>query len=236
MLRTHLRNLREETRVQNDQSSILSHILKKARLREGLTQDELAEKLGVDSRTIRRWESTEQAPALLHRRKLRTVLGLSSAELSILEDEDSIGSPDVAEVLVSAFDDPDAQVRQHIVRVLGDIHPVSSSTFALLKKALQDPEAIVRQEAVVSLGQLTKHLQVQEAMEQEKTVKLEEELRAAVEEMLPSRINIIATNIQPSQKTFHIECKGPISYDELKRIKHQFKEDTGWRLGFATLE
>ncbi|ALE72240.1 hypothetical protein AD006_09760 [Pseudonocardia sp. EC080610-09] len=59
----------------------------------GLTQEGLAEALGVDRSTIGRWESGATAPHPSQRRRLSAVLGVSSSELStlLLDDATDLG-------------------------------------------------------------------------------------------------------------------------------------------------
>ena len=51
--------------------------LMKARLRKGLTQEELAEAMHVGVSSIRRWEKGECIPQPIHRQKLCDVLDLT---------------------------------------------------------------------------------------------------------------------------------------------------------------
>lgn len=58
-----------------------TYILIRARLQHGWTQADLAEKVGVDSKTISRWEKGITAPFPLHRAKLRELLHIEPEEL-----------------------------------------------------------------------------------------------------------------------------------------------------------
>jgi DNA-binding transcriptional regulator YiaG len=49
--------------------------LKKLRERAGLNQTELAAKLGVDARTIRRWEDGKNTPHRVYLKMLNRILG-----------------------------------------------------------------------------------------------------------------------------------------------------------------
>jgi transcriptional regulator with XRE-family HTH domain len=63
----------------------MESILKQERLRLNLTQRELADKVGVDSQTVGRWERRETSPYPYHRKKLYELLG-------ILEQPDPVPS------------------------------------------------------------------------------------------------------------------------------------------------
>lgn len=54
------------------------------RLASGLTVEDLASRLGVTVRTLRRWESGECTPQPLQRRPLAEALGVTSAELAAM--------------------------------------------------------------------------------------------------------------------------------------------------------
>lgn len=49
--------------------------LRKLREKAGLSQTELAAKLGVDARTIRRWEDRKHSPHRVYLRMLNRILG-----------------------------------------------------------------------------------------------------------------------------------------------------------------
>src|ERR1044072_8199271 len=53
----------------------------------GLSQEALAEQLGVDVSTVRRWEYGERLPLPWHRPNLAAVLKVSLEELAVLLDE-----------------------------------------------------------------------------------------------------------------------------------------------------
>jgi transcriptional regulator with XRE-family HTH domain len=65
------------------------------RVELGLTQEQLAYRLGVDPRTLRRWESGESIPQPLHRRPLANALDVSTGELADLLAARPAGSPAV---------------------------------------------------------------------------------------------------------------------------------------------
>jgi transcriptional regulator with XRE-family HTH domain len=65
--------------------------LQRRRKSAGLSQEELAYRLGVDPSTVWRWEAGETEPSAWHRPRLGKVLGISRAELEILfEDAETV--------------------------------------------------------------------------------------------------------------------------------------------------
>ena len=73
----------------------LGNNLFKARKKKGLSQEEVAEKLGVSRQTVSKWETDETVPDILQSKKLSTLYGLSLDELiefdiGIKEIEDAI--------------------------------------------------------------------------------------------------------------------------------------------------
>lgn len=69
-------NLTRYVQAMHAQNRLL-HLRKSA----GLTQDQLAEKLGVDRSTVSRWESCEAPIADRHKLALSVLLGVSPAAL-----------------------------------------------------------------------------------------------------------------------------------------------------------
>src|SRR5262245_48436280 len=72
--------------------------LKKARKAAGLTQEELAYRVGVDRSTVGRWEAGENEPQPWLRRKIAQHLGVTPAHLDALLDgpadrTDAAGDP-----------------------------------------------------------------------------------------------------------------------------------------------
>lgn len=63
-------------------------MLKELRKQQSLTQEELAERVGVSVGTLKRWESGTQKPYPAQRRHLCEVLGVSPDELRFQADED----------------------------------------------------------------------------------------------------------------------------------------------------
>ena len=61
--------------------------LKRERKKHLLSQEEVAEKLGVEARTVRRWESGAAIPQPYHQRKLCELYDIDPAELwQMIED------------------------------------------------------------------------------------------------------------------------------------------------------
>ncbi|WP_159401607.1 helix-turn-helix domain-containing protein [Streptomyces sp. NRRL F-5053] len=61
--------------------SVRRHRLQERRLAVGLTQEQLAEKMGVERTTVVRWESGKRMPQISQRPRLAGVLGVTLAEL-----------------------------------------------------------------------------------------------------------------------------------------------------------
>ena len=59
----------------------LGNILFDARKKKGLSQEEVAEKLGVSRQTISKWETEETVPDIYQAKKLAKIYGLSLDEL-----------------------------------------------------------------------------------------------------------------------------------------------------------
>ena len=59
----------------------LGNSLYKSRKKKGLSQEEVAEKLGVSRQTISKWETEETVPDIYQAKKLAKIYGLSLDEL-----------------------------------------------------------------------------------------------------------------------------------------------------------
>src|SRR5690348_14319357 len=66
-----------------------NELLKKERVQRSWTQAEVAEKLGVDVKTVRRWERGKDFPFPLHRRGLTKIFEKSLHELRLDEEPNS---------------------------------------------------------------------------------------------------------------------------------------------------
>lgn len=64
-------------------------LLRAERIQRGWSQAKLAEELGVDMRTVRRWERGQAIPFPYYRQKLSTLFGKPSEELGLPPDDDS---------------------------------------------------------------------------------------------------------------------------------------------------
>jgi transcriptional regulator with XRE-family HTH domain len=109
---------------------ILDHVpgrrvrLARARKAAGLTQEELAHRVGVERSTVGRWEAGETDPQPWHRRKLAKYLGITPAHLDGLlqtaPDADN-GGEDAFDRLAAVLDQPrqvDDAVVDHLAAVL----------------------------------------------------------------------------------------------------------------------
>ncbi|GHO59201.1 helix-turn-helix domain-containing protein [Ktedonobacter robiniae] len=97
-------------------------LLKNARRKHGLTQEDLAEQLNVDARTISNWEQGKHAPQLEFRKRLSEILGASPEELGVplLEEEGELlpgqqdreeGTAPVSLVVLSAEESEDTHAQ-----------------------------------------------------------------------------------------------------------------------------
>jgi len=75
----------------NNQSNQLpwNELLRNEREQRSWTQAEVAEKIGVDVKTVGRWESGERFPMPLHRRSLATIYQKTLHELKLDEEPPS---------------------------------------------------------------------------------------------------------------------------------------------------
>src|SRR5215472_16443620 len=76
----------EEAHMENQpEQTSWAEMLRKERAQRAWTQEEVAEKLGIDARTIRNWESGTSFPAPKYRRELARVYEKSLRELKLAE-------------------------------------------------------------------------------------------------------------------------------------------------------
>src|SRR5436190_7139359 len=65
-----------------------SDLLRAERIQRGWSQSKLAEELGVDTRTVRRWERGQAIPFPYYRKQLATLFGKTAEELGLPSDSD----------------------------------------------------------------------------------------------------------------------------------------------------
>jgi predicted ATPase/DNA-binding CsgD family transcriptional regulator/transcriptional regulator with XRE-family HTH domain len=89
------------------EETIPNERLKHARYQLGLTQAELAEKVGTTFETVSRWERGIKVPGAYYRRKLCDVFGKTAEELGLLVDSGPFFAPDSSPCvfLSSAYSD-----------------------------------------------------------------------------------------------------------------------------------
>src|SRR5438128_5681856 len=76
----------EEAHMKNQpKPTSWAEILRKEREQRAWTQEEVAEKLGIDARTIRNWESGTSFPGPKYRRELARLYEKSLRELKLIE-------------------------------------------------------------------------------------------------------------------------------------------------------
>jgi predicted ATPase/DNA-binding NarL/FixJ family response regulator/transcriptional regulator with XRE-family HTH domain len=96
----------------NVEESIPNEQLRRARFQMGLTQAELAEKVGATFETVSRWERGIKAPSAYYRRKLCEVFGRTPKELGLLSgtDEFTVSSSTPCVFLSSAYADSELKL------------------------------------------------------------------------------------------------------------------------------
>jgi transcriptional regulator with XRE-family HTH domain len=78
-----------------------SDLLRAERIQHGWSQAKLAEELGVDTRTVRRWERGQAIPFPYYRQKLSLLLGKTAEELGLPSDIDEDNAMEEASPLVT---------------------------------------------------------------------------------------------------------------------------------------
>lgn len=78
-----------------------SDLLRAERIQHGWSQAKLAEELGVDTRTVRRWERGQAIPFPYYRQKLSTIFGKTPEELGLPPDIDEHDTLEVASPLLA---------------------------------------------------------------------------------------------------------------------------------------
>ena len=94
--------------------------LKALRKKAGLTQEELAEAIGVHSVTVSQWESNSFLPKTLNIKAIAKALGVSEAELL----QDSPGNPGDWTIRINVAD----QFSQEVIDLNGNIQPIAQIT------------------------------------------------------------------------------------------------------------
>jgi predicted ATPase/DNA-binding CsgD family transcriptional regulator/transcriptional regulator with XRE-family HTH domain len=77
----------------NFEEPIPNERLRRARLQMGLTQSELAEKVGTTFETVSRWERGIKVPSAYYRRRLCDIFGKTAEELGLLVDPGPLLAP-----------------------------------------------------------------------------------------------------------------------------------------------
>ena len=94
--------------------------LKALRKKAGLTQEELAEAIGVHSVTVSQWESNSFLPKTLNIKAIAQALGVSEADLL----QDSPGNPGDWTIRINVAD----QFSQEVIDLNGNIQPIAQIT------------------------------------------------------------------------------------------------------------
>ncbi len=80
-------------------SITLHQRLRRERKLRGWTQEEVARKIGCDSKTVGRWERGEVFPSLYYQQKLMEIYGLSAEELGLIDELSLLNTKIVAETV-----------------------------------------------------------------------------------------------------------------------------------------
>lgn len=84
----------------------LGNSLYKSRKKKGLSQEEVAEKLGVSRQTISKWETEETVPDIYQAKKLAKIYGLSLDELMDVD----LDQKEIEEVIKNTDDKKEAKI------------------------------------------------------------------------------------------------------------------------------
>ena len=82
-------------------------LLRAQRMQHGWSQAKLAQKLGVDTRTVRRWELGEAAPVPYYRKQLLRLFDKTAKELGLCSDSDENESVEEAPTSITQLLEPD---------------------------------------------------------------------------------------------------------------------------------
>jgi transcriptional regulator with XRE-family HTH domain len=82
-------------------------LLRKVRIQHGWSQTKVAEALGVDTRTVRRWEMGEAIPFPYYRQKLSRLFGKTAGELGLLPDSNEDDAIEEASPFIAQSTMPD---------------------------------------------------------------------------------------------------------------------------------
>lgn len=84
----------------------LGNSLYKSRKKKGLSQEEVAEKLGVSRQTISKWETEETVPDIYQAKKLAKIYGLYLDELTDVD----LDQKEIEEVIKNTDDKKEAKI------------------------------------------------------------------------------------------------------------------------------
>lgn len=82
------------------------HNLIKARTEQGLSQETLAEKIGVSRETISKWENAKHRPHPYYRKKLCDALDIDDTEMLLIASEQQ-------SITLTRIDDPEQKIARY---------------------------------------------------------------------------------------------------------------------------
>lgn len=109
----------------------------------GWSQADLAERLGCDARTIRRWEKGESSPTPYFRQQLVTLFDKNAKELGLLGDDYELPSPPVLDASPTPVNQPVPglpfpSMKTSYRKIMGFLPPTDSRTIQPRKQAVQN--------------------------------------------------------------------------------------------------
>lgn len=110
--------------------------LARARRAAGLTQEALADALGVDRSTVQRWEQGRSDPHLWARQRLGGLLGLDVAGVDALLSTDTTAASTAVDVVTAGVVDDELDALELARRAT--VSDVSDATLSLLEHAVDD--------------------------------------------------------------------------------------------------
>jgi transcriptional regulator with XRE-family HTH domain len=84
-----------------------SDLLREQRIQHGWSQTRLAKELGVDARTVRRWELGKTVPVPYYRKRLVSLFGKTAQELGLCSDSDENERVEEAPTPINQLFEPD---------------------------------------------------------------------------------------------------------------------------------
>lgn len=119
--------------------SSIGHRIKIFREKKGLTQEQLAEALGISNSTMVRWENTNMTPNVKELIKICRILGVSVGDIAIMDDseDNATGTFEATAILSADSNDlPPTSQKDMVYRYTknGETHSLEITFYALTPK------------------------------------------------------------------------------------------------------